>query len=167
MTHSFRFGCQLRFHLALLWLGAVLLCGGVPVLNAADAPPDSAGGQDSLNETERMQKEIEKLQETNRQLQQENQQLRKLLGELIDPFNSGRVVTPTAPAITNLAKVIKPSEVKTNDAKPRVAASVPQAFTHWQSFSGKRHNATCRYFKYPGGNPCGPTDGVACRLCGG
>ena len=33
------------------------------------------------------------------------------------------------------------------------------------SSTGKRHNSTCRY--YGKGRQCGPTDGIACKVCGG
>jgi hypothetical protein len=33
------------------------------------------------------------------------------------------------------------------------------------SSTGKRHNSGCRYFG--SGRSCGPTDGVACKICGG
>jgi hypothetical protein len=33
------------------------------------------------------------------------------------------------------------------------------------SSTGKRHNSRCRY--YGGGSPCGPNQGVACKICGG
>lgn len=34
------------------------------------------------------------------------------------------------------------------------------------SSTGKRHNPRCRYFS-SAGRACGPTDGVACKVCGG
>jgi len=33
------------------------------------------------------------------------------------------------------------------------------------SSTGKRHNSGCRYFG--SGRSCGPTDGIACKICGG
>jgi len=33
------------------------------------------------------------------------------------------------------------------------------------SSTGKRHNSGCRYFGT--GRSCGPTDGIACKICGG
>jgi len=33
--------------------------------------------------------------------------------------------------------------------------------------SNKRHNPSCRYYKTSNGRPCGPNDGIACKLCGG
>jgi hypothetical protein len=34
------------------------------------------------------------------------------------------------------------------------------------SSTGKRHNARCRYFS-SNGRACGPSEGVACKVCGG
>lgn len=36
---------------------------------------------------------------------------------------------------------------------------------HTISSAGKRHNSGCRY--YGSGRACGPTDGIACKICGG
>jgi hypothetical protein len=33
------------------------------------------------------------------------------------------------------------------------------------SSTGKRHNSNCRYFG--SGKPCGSSDGIACKVCGG
>lgn len=33
--------------------------------------------------------------------------------------------------------------------------------------SNKRHNSSCRYYKTSNGRPCGPNDGIPCKLCGG
>lgn len=33
------------------------------------------------------------------------------------------------------------------------------------SSTGKRHNSSCRY--YGTGRACGPTEGIACKICGG
>ena len=33
--------------------------------------------------------------------------------------------------------------------------------------SNKRHNPSCRYYKTSNGHPCGPNDGIPCKLCGG
>lgn len=159
-------------------LGGMLGCVGAHSLTAAEPPADSIpAAKDPGKELEQLRKENEKLQETISQLRQENHQLRKMLGELIEPLSPARVVTPTAPASTNLTNEVKVKEPKISEAKvsetkvtgtkPKVTVAGDQAVTHWLSISGKRHNSTCRYFKYPGGSVCGATDGVACRLCGG
>ena len=38
---------------------------------------------------------------------------------------------------------------------------------YWLSSTGKRHNSRCRYYKKSKGRPCGPSEGVACKICGG
>ncbi len=47
------------------------------------------------------------------------------------------------------------------------SATAPAAsgLSHSMSSTGKRHNSRCRYFQ--SGRPCAPTDGVACKICGG
>lgn len=40
--------------------------------------------------------------------------------------------------------------------------------THWiTTSSGVRHNKSCRWYKNSKGRPCGPTEGRACKKCGG
>ena len=42
------------------------------------------------------------------------------------------------------------------------------ARSHWLTTSSKkRHNSSCRYYRKTNGRPCGPNEGVACKLCGG
>ena len=38
---------------------------------------------------------------------------------------------------------------------------------YWLSGTGKRHNKNCRYYGTGHGHPCGPNDGVPCKICGG
>ena len=38
--------------------------------------------------------------------------------------------------------------------------------TYRMSSTGKRHNSRCRYYSSKG-RDCGPSDGVACKICGG
>ncbi|WP_156345259.1 hypothetical protein [Verrucomicrobium spinosum] len=41
-----------------------------------------------------------------------------------------------------------------------------QSTSRWTiSSTGKRHNSNCRY--YGRGSSCGPTAGIACKICGG
>jgi hypothetical protein len=44
-------------------------------------------------------------------------------------------------------------------------ATENSGLSYSKSSTGKRHNSNCRYFG--SGSPCGPTDGVACKTCGG
>ena len=45
------------------------------------------------------------------------------------------------------------------------SVSAPIDLSYTISSTGKRHNSRCRY--YGSGRPCGPTDGIACKICGG
>lgn len=47
---------------------------------------------------------------------------------------------------------------------PPGSTTQPEA-SHTISSTGKRHNSGCRYFG--SGRACGPTDGIACKICGG
>jgi cell shape-determining protein MreC len=56
------------------------------------------------------------------------------------------------------------------DVTPRVnsftsSVSAPSGLSYTISSTGKRHNSRCRYFG--SGRPCGPTDGIPCKVCGG
>lgn len=79
------------------------------------------------------------------QLQQENETLRR-------------------GAVSSSVPMIRPSGASSftpggNSTKPTAGGS----FT--MSSTGKRHNSGCRYFGT--GRTCGPTDGIACKICGG
>lgn len=40
--------------------------------------------------------------------------------------------------------------------------------SHWLTTSSrKRHNERCRYYKTGNGRPCGPDEGIPCKICGG
>ena len=45
------------------------------------------------------------------------------------------------------------------------SVSAPTGLSYTISSTGKRHNSRCRY--YGSGRPCGPTDGIPCKICGG
>jgi hypothetical protein len=79
------------------------------------------------------------------QLQQENESLRR------------QVVTATPTS--------RPSS-GAQSLTPQGSTTQPAAgASHTISSTGKRHNSGCRYFG--SGKPCGPTDGIACKVCGG
>jgi hypothetical protein len=77
------------------------------------------------------------------QLQQENESLRR--GALSGPAPAAR--PPGGPAFA-----------------PEGNAP-PAAGSFTISSTGKRHNSGCRFFGT--GKKCGPTDGIACKTCGG
>jgi hypothetical protein len=78
------------------------------------------------------------------QLQQENESLRRQA-----------VATPSIRQPSG-AQSLTPQGSTT---QPATGAS------HTISSTGKRHNSGCRYFG--SGRACGPTDGIACKICGG
>lgn len=92
-------------------------------------------------------KKVAELEARVSQLQQENENLRKQM--------AGRPVTGGHPTAGN---GIAPSATNSTSS-PAAAAS------HSISSTGKRHNSGCRYFG--SGRPCGPNDGIACKICGG
>jgi hypothetical protein len=65
---------------------------------------------------------------------------------------------------------VSPSSTGSREVMPRANAvtssvSAPTDLAYTISSTGKRHNSRCRY--YGSGRPCGPTDGIACKVCGG
>ena len=55
-----------------------------------------------------------------------------------------------------------------NTPLPRPVLEVAAENTHWiTTKSGVRHNKTCRWHKTSKGRACGPSEGWACKKCGG
>lgn len=79
------------------------------------------------------------------QLQQENESLRR----------QAVTATPTSRPPSG-AQSLTPQ-----GSTPQPASGA----SHTISSTGKRHNSGCRYFGV--GRACGPTDGIACKICGG
>lgn len=79
------------------------------------------------------------------QLQQENESLRR----------QALATTPTYRPPSGAQSLTPPGST----TQPAAGAS------HTISSTGKRHNSGCRYFGV--GRSCGPTDGIACKICGG
>lgn len=81
-------------------------------------------------------------------------------------------------AVSLLTAADKPAGNTTAPAQPAQQEAVapaqttpaqPQEATHWlNTKSGIRHNQKCRYYgKGANGRPCQPTEGKACKICGG
>lgn len=89
-------------------------------------------------------------------LRKENQELRRLLA-------NGE--TPSArPAQDPVSGVVSPAA--SPQRSPGETRLTPSNAGKWSlSSTGKRHNNTCRY--YISGKACGPSEGVACKICGG
>jgi hypothetical protein len=104
---------------------------------------ESFGGGDVMQ----LREEVLKLRGEVVQLKAEVQQLRKLLAT---PSPSPSYSNPTPQSQTS------PSTEQGEDTG------------YWcTKSSNKRHNPSCRYYKTSNGRPCGPNDGIPCKLCGG
>lgn len=93
-------------------------------------------------------KKVAELEARISQLQQENETLRKQMAAR--PASGGNAAGSSALA----------PPASTAGSQPSAAAG-----GHTISSTGKRHNSGCRYFG--SGRPCGPNDGIACKICGG
>lgn len=96
-------------------------------------------------EVDALLRKVAELEAKVSQLQQENQALRRQMAASPSPGYSpsgANALTPSPPT-------------------PRAAPGGSYTI----SSTGKRHNSGCRYFG--SGRPCGATDGIACKICGG
>ena len=110
---------------------------------------------DSTNSIAELQLQVQKLKTENEALKQENQVLRKLVFE-----RQGAVQSPTQTPPPN------PSGVVVSPPQQPAKSAVEKSY--WMtSSSGKRHNNRCRYYGTSKGRQCGPTEGTACKVCGG
>jgi hypothetical protein len=91
---------------------------------------------------------ISELEATVESLRKDNAALRQQLQTVADAPAAGISieVTPRANSFTS-------------------GASTPTGLSYATSSTGKRHNSRCRY--YGSGRPCGLTDGIPCKICGG
>jgi hypothetical protein len=98
-----------------------------------------------------LRKRILELEALVERLREENAELRKL-GQ-------------TAPAVPSPAvrpnPAISPSTGTSKTPEPTAATG-----GYKLSSTGKRHNSRCRYYS-SAGRACGPTEGAACKVCGG
>lgn len=105
------------------------------------------------------QKQVERLKAENEALKRENQLLRSLLSER----QSG--VASRAQPQARPADAVRVPSVSSQRPAPGSSA---QPTSHWLTISsGKRHNSSCRYYGTTKGRPCGPNDGIPCKICGG
>jgi hypothetical protein len=101
--------------------------------------------QTTKPDTASLLKRIAELEGKVAQLQQENEALRRQ-----------SVASPSPTYRPSALQSLTPSG---STSKPTAEAS------HTISSTGKRHNSGCRFFG--SGRSCGPTDGIACKICGG
>jgi hypothetical protein len=90
-------------------------------------------------------------------LEAENTKLRQQLMACMQ----GKVPGQTASERQSLSPTPRSSLSPGADPAPAPKATG----SHSISSTGKRHNAGCRYFS--SGRACGPSDGTACKICGG
>jgi hypothetical protein len=136
-----------------------------------EVPHDKA--PKSVSELDSLQGEIEALKTRNDALVKENQELRKQLALLSAPSAPSSIPTQAHSSGQN-AQIVNPPASET---RPQSSPSIvriddnPKQQTEvkfWMtSSSRKRHNSSCRYFQNSNGGPCGPDDGIPCKICGG
>lgn len=97
------------------------------------------------------QKSYEELLNENELLRKENQKLRQ---KFVREGNKEIVLSK------------EPYIPLTTEEKSKIISTDPNG-EYWLSFSNKRHNSKCRYFKASSGKPCGKNDGNPCKICGG
>jgi hypothetical protein len=135
------------------WLTAntIATLGLPPEQTTATQAPSPAAAETSSDAATLRQK-IADLEQTVGTLRGDNAALRQQLRTpAIKPS-----ATPTTSAPTS-----QPPGTSNSSA----AQDNSQAF--WLSSTGKRHNKKCRYYGTGRGQPCGPNDGVPCKICGG
>jgi septal ring factor EnvC (AmiA/AmiB activator) len=119
---------------------AILAMAWVPLLHAGDT--DASASQ-----------KIQELERTIAVLRSDNAALREQLANV--------VAKKMAPAVD----AARAREVRALSATP--ATQPDSVMAYWISGTGKRHNKNCRYFGTGKGHACGPSEGVACKICGG
>lgn len=102
-------------------------------------------GEGAKPDTEAMARRIAELEAKVAQLQTENESLR-----------AQRVATP--------APTYRPSGVN-SFSSGGASTTGATSQNHTISSTGKRHNSNCRYFGT--GRACSPSEGIACKICGG
>lgn len=96
-------------------------------------------------DTTSLLKRIAELEARVSQLQQENEALRR------------QALTTPSPTVRTSGISSLPTGTTVKPAASGLQYTI--------SSTGKRHNSHCRFFGT--GRSCGPTDGVACKICGG
>lgn len=121
---------------------------GLPGEEPSAGVGQAASGTQSKDAAVLKQKN-EELEQTISALQADNEALRKQIQATDSTSKS----------------VGQPRAAQTASDANTKAQDTPQAY--WLSGTGKRHNKNCRYYGTGKGHPCGPNDGVPCKICGG
>jgi hypothetical protein len=114
-----------------------------PLALAADAVQ-------SAEETTALRKQIATLKAENESLKKENERLKQMLAQTREP------------------KSVIPTPLGSDSTSLQNSSATPKATGYWMTTtSSKRHNSSCRYYMNSKGHPCGPNEGIACKICGG
>jgi outer membrane murein-binding lipoprotein Lpp len=100
---------------------------------------------------------VESLRKDNGALRQQLQALKEQLQPLKQRLEAATRSQPAAPAITGGGASSANSFTSTTSTQTGLSYTI--------SSTGKRHNSRCRYFG--SGRPCGPNEGIPCKICGG
>jgi hypothetical protein len=122
---------------------------GLPTaMGAPNTKP--TGGNGETSDAAGLSQKNEELEQTIAALRADNAALREQLRAVAARPNS------TAPTQARASQPVSanPSQQDATQA-------------YWLSGTGKRHNKNCRYYGTGSGHPCGPNDGVPCKICGG
>jgi hypothetical protein len=115
----------------------------VPVEKLAEETKTKLGISDTVD-VESLRVRVRELEDLVARLREENVNLRQAA-------STSRPATAVQPA---------------TEAGVRASPPAADGVKYRMSSSGKRHNSRCRYFSSQG-RDCGPSDGVACKVCGG
>ncbi len=121
-----------------------------PKKSCKPAEPTQGDVANVKNDEPQLPEEVKKLQAENEFLKQEIQNLRTQLAQLPTQVTPSQTPTPEIQRTT-------PNQTEEK-----------QVTEYWlTSSSRKRHNSSCRYYQSSNGKPCGPEDGIPCKICGG
>lgn len=93
---------------------------------------------------------VSELEATIESLRRDNAALRQQLAQTQPQQSSASQPAASASGVTS---------------PPSPNSAQNSGLSYSRSSTGKRHNSNCRYFG--SGSPCGPNDGVPCKICGG
>jgi|GEM_PF-1217862 len=88
------------------------------------------------------------------------------LESLVERLREENAAMRQGPAAAGTNTQAVPAAPQSAPAVPRTQPAAGSATGFRISSTGKRHNARCRYFS-SNGRACGPSEGVACKVCGG
>ncbi|SRR6266496_591413 len=139
----------MKFHSALIRAFVISFAIGGFVFASRLAAADEVA--DLKTQVAKLEGEVETLKAENETLIKENQSLRRIIASP----QQQTTITPVQKPVTVPAAVQSP-------------ATQQKTSGYWiTTSSGVRHNSSCRYYLNSRGRACGPTEGRACKICGG